>query len=411
MAAVAAGVKEGLVGGEEAAVDGSLLPANAALSSLRSIQTGKSVREHLQEVRARNRERKEGERREPETLSNQEFRSETDAEAKIARKPGVRRGLYYRVTHVTDRKDQIILAAEGGEAEVGEAEAAKAPLTEAKETLEENELSLGAVSGEAQYDDADFHAHVESLGGKPVTHVQQEGTTKPKGFRKSDFTYLAQEDCYRCPAGKRLLPCKHHRDRIEYRAAAGVCEACAHRQACVGETKARSRSVWRKETEASRERNGAYAATEEGKAILKRRGQIVEAPFGHLKTYGGISRVNCRGRPKVHVKVVLAAVAWNLIKAHEGALPGAARARVPSAGGSRVRRASGRSAGRERPRWARDGCGGGAARSSRPVRGLLVAADPRPGQLLAVATTEHVPDSLPSFAATFSIDPSMPALQ
>ncbi len=320
-ATVAACVETGLVGGKEAAVDGSLLPANAALSSLRSMKTGKSVREHLQEVRTRNRERQEGEKKEPETLSNAEFRSETDADAKIARKPGVRRGLYYRVTHVTDGQDQIILAAEGGDAEVGEAEAAKAPLTEASDNLKENELSLGAVSGDAQYDDADLHAHIESLGGKPVTHVQQEGSTKPKGFRKSDFTYLAQEDCYHCPAGKRLPPCKHHRDRIEYRPAPGVCEACEHRQACAGEAKARRRGVWRKEAEPSRERNGAYVVTEEGKAILKRRGQIVEAAFGHMKTYGGISRVTCRGRPKVHVKVVLAAVAWNLRKLVKALFP------------------------------------------------------------------------------------------
>jgi transposase len=36
----------GLVSGEEAALDSSLIPANASLSSLRSVKTGKGVREH-----------------------------------------------------------------------------------------------------------------------------------------------------------------------------------------------------------------------------------------------------------------------------------------------------------------------------------------------------------------------------
>jgi len=328
-AAVAACVEAGLVSGEVVAVDASLLPANAALSSLRSLTTGKSVREHLQEVRARNREREEGEPQEPETLSNGEFASGTDAEAKVARKPGVRRGLYYRATHVTDGTQQIILAAQGGDAEEGEAEAAGTPLTQAAQTLEANGLALGAVTADAGYDDADFDAHVESLGGTPLTHLQKEGSSKLVGFRKSDFHYLAEEDCYQCPRGHRLALCKRHTDRIEYRAAAELCRACPDREACVGKSKSQSRSIWRVTHEASRERTAAAIATPEGRTLLKRRGAIVEGPFGHLKAYGGLWRLNCRGRAKVQVKVVLAAVAWNLIKLVEALFPKAAPARVP----------------------------------------------------------------------------------
>lgn len=313
-AVVEACAKAGLVGGEVAAVDASLLPANAALSSLRSLSTGKPVREHLREVRARNRVLPEGEKKEPQTLSNAEFVSDTDPDAKIARKPGQRRGMYYRATHVTDQQAQIILAAECGLAEAGEAEAAKGPLTQAHETLEENDLSLPVVVADAGYDDADFHAHVEELEGTPLTNVQREGTQKPQGFRKSDFVYCPEQDCYRCPAGQLLTRCKRHGDRTEYRAQASDCQGCAHREACVGETKSQSRSLWRVVHEASRERNCARAATEEGRTLLKGRGTIVEAPFGHMKTYGGLGRINCRGLSKAQVKVVLAAVAWNLIK-------------------------------------------------------------------------------------------------
>lgn len=305
--------QEGLVDGKETAVDGSLLPANASLSSLRSLKTGKSVQQHLTEVRARNRERAEGEPKEPTTLSNQEFRSRTDPDAKIARKPGTPTRLCHRVTHVTDGLHQIIVAAQGGDAEEGEAEAAKGPLRQAERNLRASGLALERVTGDAQYDAAELHAHIESLGGRPVTHTQKEGSRKPKGFRKADFSYLPETDCYRCPAERLLFLSRRNGERLEYRAEPGVCEACAHQQACAG-GKSQRRAITRSLQEASRERNAAVGATEEGRALLKRRGQIVEAPFGHLKTYGGMGRLNCRGRPKVHVKVVLAAAAWNLIK-------------------------------------------------------------------------------------------------
>jgi transposase len=326
---VAVCIEAGLVGGKAAAVAASLLPANAALSSLRSLRTGQSVRQHLQEVWARNRAREEGQAKEPVSISNADFTSGTDPDAKIARKPGTRRGLYYRVTHVTDEQAQIILAAEAGLADQGEAEAAKAPLTQAQETLQEHELSLGAVLGDAGYDDADLHAHIEELQAVALTHLQREGTKKPAGFRKSDFQYLPEQDCYRCPTGRLLTRSKSDRKQILYRAQVPDCAACPHRKPCVGDTKAGCRSIRRGPNEASRERTRARVATEPGRTLLKRRGQIVEAPFGHHKTYGGLPRVNCRGRTKVRVKVLMAAVAWNLIKLVNALRPLPARPRAP----------------------------------------------------------------------------------
>jgi transposase len=307
-------IAAGLVSGEMAAVDASLLPANASLSSLRSLTTGKSLRAHSKEVWERNRALPEGEKPEKIPLSNTEFRSTTDSEARVAHKPRQPRRMCYQLTHVTDAQDQVILAAACGLADRGEAEAAKAPLQRAQETLADGGLTLGVVSADKGYDDAKFHAYVEGLGATPVTHTQQEGTEKPKGFRKSDFTYLPEQDCYQCPASQELPLRKRHQHRLEYRAEVRACQACPHREACVGETKGGSRSIWRVPEEASRERNQARARTEEGRALLALRGRIVEAPFGHLKTYGGMARINCRGQGKANVKVVLAAVAWDLLK-------------------------------------------------------------------------------------------------
>ena len=140
-------LKAGLVSGETAAVDASLLPANASLSSLRSLTTGKSLREHSKEVWERNRALPEGEKREQLTLSNAEFRSATDSEARVARKPRQPRRMCYQLTHVTDARDQVILAAECGRADRGEAEAAKEPLKQAQETLAAGRAFAGGGAG------------------------------------------------------------------------------------------------------------------------------------------------------------------------------------------------------------------------------------------------------------------------
>ena len=79
---------QGLVAGAETALDGTLIPTNASLSSLRSITTGQSVGEHLAAVREHNAGLAAGEPRQSSQISNAAFRSTTDPEARIARKRG-----------------------------------------------------------------------------------------------------------------------------------------------------------------------------------------------------------------------------------------------------------------------------------------------------------------------------------
>jgi len=318
-------IEQGLVEGKEAALDSTLIPANASLSSLRSIKTGKGVREHLAEVRERN-----AVTQAPEKLkvSNEEFRSRTDEDARLTQKPGAPRGMYYKGTHVTDGANGIILAAGCELADAGDIQAAEPVLEQSQRTLQGHDLSLGTVVADAGYDGADFHAAVEGLGATPLTNYKEDSTQKAEGFRKADFTYDAEADCYLCPAGKRLRRKRVHEEKVSYRANLRDCAACAHRGECVGQNKARQ--LMRHRHEESRQRNIARCQTEAGRQTLRRRRHIVEPPFGHMKTYGGLSRLNCRGKLKATVKVVLAAVAWNLIKL-VGALARRAQAGAPFA--------------------------------------------------------------------------------
>lgn len=297
-------VEAGLVSGDEVAADSTLIPANASLSSLRSVKTGISVQDHINRLRA------DGQK---PSVSNEEFRSTSDPDARIAKKGTCARGMYHKVTHVTDAKSQVILSASVATADVGDSEASIAPLAQAKQRLEESDLKLGTAVFDAGYDDSKLHARVEAMGATPLTNYTSVPSSKPEGFAKSDFTYDADRDLYVCPNGKTLPVSSRQSDRIVYRCHPRDCRECPLKTLCLAED-AKHRSIPRTPNEAARERNIARCHTEDGRAALKRRKTVVEPPFGHMKRYGGLKMANCRTTPRVQVKVTIAAIGWNLMK-------------------------------------------------------------------------------------------------
>jgi len=337
---VAMCAQAGLISGDMVAADSTLLPANASLSSLHSVTTGISVGEYFKQFREQEAKAspqnetlapeappaepkgKKGKKKMP-PVSNEEFRSTTDPDARITSKGSSPAGMYYKVTHVTDSKHQVILSAQSATADTGECDAATAPLEEAKRRLQASELKLGTVVADAGYDDSKFHGRLEEMGVIPLTNFQVPETKKPEGFAKKDFTYDPERNLYVCPNGKELPLDTRKSDRINYRASETDCAQCPLKHACLDE-KAKARSIRRTPDEPARERNIERCHTDEGREQLKQRKTVVEPPFGHLKTNGGLSRINCRTNKRVQVKITFAALAWNLMK------------RVKKLGGSRV---------------------------------------------------------------------------
>jgi transposase len=324
--------KTGLVDGELSVVDASLVPANASLSSLRSVRTGKRVAEHLKEVAEKNKESAlsgESPKQKKPTVSNEEFRSGTDPDARIAKKPGQPKDMYYKMTHLTDGKSGIVVAAGAAHADEGETEAAEAVVLEAKENLARCGISLEDVVADAGYDSANFHAYIEGLDAVPVMNWRSDTTKKPDGFRKESFIYCEEANCYMCPRGCLLRYnsfCKST-GLMLYTSDPKDCAGCESRSECI-DGKARRRTVSRHPKEESRERNIARCHTDEGRRALGRRKGIVEGPFGHMKTYGGLGLISCRGRAKANVKVVMAAVAYNLVKLVRAKADGACSAKA-----------------------------------------------------------------------------------
>ncbi len=294
----------GLVSGGSVAVDSTLIPANASLSSLKCVRSSKTVREHFDELRGAEARLR---------LPNAEFRSRTDPDARIAKKgASCPRGMYHKATYVADSKSQVVLCAQASPADQGDPEAAMPVLERAGSRLVASGLGLGTVLGDTGYDDSKFHRFVEDLGATPLTKSHR-GPCRAGVFGKDAFRWDAQRQVYICPAGRTLMRNGHDQEKLNFRSAKRDCDVCPLRGACLDPGK-RRRMLSRSIHEDARTRNRQRAGTAAGKAALDRRGCIVEPPFGDMKRHGGLRTVNCRTGKRVGVKILMAAITWNLKK-------------------------------------------------------------------------------------------------
>ena len=148
-----------------------------------------------------------------------------------------------------------------------------------------------------------------------VSHVAkpQRGSSVREGlFRKDEFRYDAGLDAYVCPAGKLLTPIRRGRmrdlERIDY-GNPKACRACPLRAQCTND----ARSVFRLENEDVLDRMAERLKARP--AILDRRREVVEHPFGSIKQWMYQGAFLMRGLANVRAEFSLTALAYNLRRA------------------------------------------------------------------------------------------------
>ena len=239
--------------------------------------------------------------------------SSTDADARILSKRGqVVAG--YNVQIAVDDKHKLIVASEvvNDGNDTGQLyEIAKA----AKEALQAE--TLQAVADTGYYNGA---ALKECEEGGIVPYVPQPkrtGGLEAKGrFTHEEFSYDAQADAYRCPAGTLLRPMngvKTNGDRLEVRYVSlkSVCKACPLREQCVNR-KSGIRTIyrWQHEDVIDRHRERMKQAG----ALMRQRAGLVEHPFGTLKCRAGYRHFLVRGFDKVRGEWSLMALCYNFTR-------------------------------------------------------------------------------------------------
>jgi hypothetical protein len=149
----------------------------------------------------------------------------------------------------------------------------------------------------------------EVLGVETIDVVADRGYFKIEDI---EFRYDAGLDAYVCPAGKLLTPIRRGRMRDLERTDYGnpkACRACPLRARCTND----ARSVFRLENEDVLDRMAERLKARP--AILDRRREVVEHPFGSIKQWMYQGAFLMRGLANVRAEFSLTALAYNLRRA------------------------------------------------------------------------------------------------
>ena len=243
--------------------------------------------------------------------SGQTQLSQTDPDARLLSKNG-RVVAGYNVQIAVDDKHKLIVASEvvNDGNDTGQLHAmAKA----AKEELDVTALTVLADTG--YYNGGELKACEDDGIVAYVPQAKRTARLEAQGrISHEAFVYDAEKDAYRCPADKLLTPSEGRktntggRIEIRYTSRKADCDACVLRARCLS-AKTPTRTVYRWEHEAVLERHRARMKTAAGR--MRRRGAIVEHPFGTLKCRAGYRHFLVRGFNKVRGEWSLMALCYN----------------------------------------------------------------------------------------------------
>jgi len=166
------------------------------------------------------------------------------------------------------------------------------------------------VVADAGYSHGEQAAACEQNGILPHVPAQRGINSQGDGklFDRSQFSYDAASDTFRCPAGQTLprQGLQKDRHRVIYMASAKRCGACALKTAC---TEASRRRVYRHIYEDALQRMNARATVQ----VMRMRRCCVEHPFAALKyRILGLPRLLMRGRRGAQSEISLAVLVYNL---------------------------------------------------------------------------------------------------
>ena len=232
-----------------------------------------------------------------ETMDKTQY-NRTDSDASLMRKPA-HNLMAYNSQIVVDEKFKFIVATDvsSNGSDLKQLHH-MAQLT--KENLKVNTLEIVADTG---YDSAkEIKKCIEDNITPIVAKAKKKQPNKDK-YSRDRFVYNKKDDYYLCPNNQQLIRSKIVRDKLEkretqYRTTSKICKSCPLRDKCIPKNTA-YKKLWRWEYEEIIEKHSNKMQTKESKTIIKKRGSIVEHPFGTIKRTLGWDHFLVRGKVKV----------------------------------------------------------------------------------------------------------------
>ena len=257
--------ESGLVCGRTLGIDASTLEANAAMRSLERRDSGQRYQDFLCDLA-----KAEGianptkedcarlDRKRKNKASNAEWASSSDADARVTKMKDGRTHLAYKNEHAVDLDTGAIVAVTVQEADKGDTQSLPT-------TLEQAEASLVAIREES----------VRAV--RPESEIEE--VVADKGYHSDETLRRCEEK------GIRTYVSEPKRQR-----------------------RWKGKSAQQKTVHGNRRR----IRGKRGKALLRKRGELVERPFAHRLDRGRLRRLHVRGKANVHKQELLLAAAQNL---------------------------------------------------------------------------------------------------
>jgi len=261
--------KSDLVKGKTLGVDATTLEANAALRSIVRRDTNQPYEPFLRDLAQASgietptrEDLAKIDRKRPKKGSNDEWYHPHDPDAKITKMKDGRTHLAHKAEHAVDLETGAIVAVTLQPANAGDT-------TTVKKTLDEMETNLAEVQ-----DDPQTSEHLRSAKVREVV--------ADKGYHSNDtMCHLRQERKLR---------------------------------SYVSEPKYRGRRRWK---DKASEQAAVYANRRRirgrrGKALLRKRGELLERPFAHCYETGGLRRTHLKGHTRILKRLLIHVAGCNL---------------------------------------------------------------------------------------------------
>jgi transposase len=305
-------IDEGLVGGENLAVDASLIKADANRQNgiegdkgLPPQAAGRAIEEYLAVL--------DDAAFGAATQVIPKFISPADPAARWTGAHGGQAFFAYSTNYLIDTDNSIIVDVEATTA-IRQAEvlAAKRMI---KRAMGRFDLYPARLLGDSAYGSAEMLGWlVYEHGIEPHVTVFDKSARKDGTFSREDFRYDPAGDVYVCPGGKMLTTTGTRVNdgaTLLYRASKIDCDGCALKPHCC--PKEVARKVPRSIHEGARDMARTIAKSWEGR-VSRRLRKKVEMLFAHLKRILKLDRLRLRGPTGARDEFLLAATAQNLRK-------------------------------------------------------------------------------------------------
>ena len=235
--------------------------------------------------------------------------SEVDADARLLRKGDKTVG-GYNCQIAVDDKHKLIVAVDVVQ-DGNDTRQLEPMMTQARAATGSAQLSGLADAG---YFSGEQLKSCEAQGMEVYLPIPKHASHKGTGgrFGSEDFRYDAQDDTVVCPAGQRLVRSGSASNKgklyFNYRTTAAVCRECSLSGRCLAKRESRRRvRRWEHADVIDRHRQKMRASAQ----LMRRRGALVEHPFGTIKRWAGMDHFLMRGLVKCRGEFSLMTLSYN----------------------------------------------------------------------------------------------------